>query len=238
MKMSERVLAVIPARGGSKRLKNKNILPLAGQPMIAHTIKSALDSRLFADVLVSTDSPAIARIARKCGADVPFLRDAKLADDHTPVSAATLSSLKQMQAHTGKTYTAVVQLMPNCPCRSAQDIRNAYRQFLRSGASFQISVFPFGWMNPWWAMRLDRLARPIRLFPEAYKRRSQDLDKLYCPTGAIWISKADALRKQKTFYGKGFSVFVMDWRHAIDIDDKEDLEMAKAVLERSRGRRG
>lgn len=231
--MSEKILAVIPARGGSKRLKNKNILPLLGKPMIAHTIKSALDSRLFADVLVSTDNPAIARVARKYGADVPFLRDAKLADDHTPVSEATLSAVEQMQTYTGKTYTAVVQLMPNCPCRDAKDIRSAYKLFSFSRSKFQISVFPFGWMNPWWAMRLDGHGRPQRLFPKAYTKRSQDLDKLYCPTGAVWIANTDALRQQRTFYGKGFSVFVMDWRHALDIDDKDDLQMAKIVLELS-----
>lgn len=236
--MSERILAVIPARGGSKRLKNKNVLPLAGKPMIAHTIKSALDSKLFDDILVSTDSKSIARIARKYGAVVPFLRDAKFSDDHTPVSIATVRALEQMQEYLGRTYDTIVQLMPNCPCRSAKDICSAYTQFSSSRSDFQVSVFPFGWMNPWWAMSLDRQGRPHRLFPKAYLKRSQDLSKLYCPSGAIWIAKADALRKQKTFYGKGFSVFVMDWLHAVDIDDKEDLQMAKIALEFLGGRRG
>lgn len=235
---THKIIAVIPARAGSKRLKNKNVLSLYGKPMLAHTIEAALRSEIFEDVLVSTDEEKIARIARRYGASVPFLRDERLADDHTPVSEATLSAVEQMQAHTGKTYTAVVQLMPNCPCRDAKDIRDAYKQFSLSRSKFQISVFPFGWMNPWWAMRLDGQGRPQRLFPKAYTKRSQDLDKLYCPTGAVWIANMDALRQQKTFYGKGFSVFIMDWRHALDIDDQEDLQMAKIVLELSGKRRG
>lgn len=231
--MPEKILAVIPARGGSKRLKNKNILLLSGKPMIAHTIKSALDSKLFDDVLVSTDSPVIARIARKYGACVPFLRDAHLAGDHTPVAVATAGALGQMQRYTGKIYTIVIQLMPNCPCRGAREIRKAYGQFKSSREDFQVSVFPFGWMNPWWAMRLNSKGRPQRLFPDAYEKRSQDLHQLYCPTGAIWIARANALIKQKTFYGKNFSIFVMPWRQALDIDDREDFEMAKIVLHKS-----
>ena len=211
-------------------MKNKNILPLSGKPMIAYTIESALDSRLFDDVLVSTDSEDIARIARRYGAVVPFLRDHRLADDHAPVSMATVQALGQMEDYNGKSYSAVVQLMPNCPCRTAQDIRNAYKQFLSSGKNFQISVFPFGWMNPWWAMRLSGGRKPAPLFPAAYKKRSQDLERLYCPTGALWIAKAEALKKEKTFYGKGYAVFPMDWRHALDIDDEHDLDMAKAVM--------
>jgi|CXWL01.1.fsa_nt_gi N-acylneuraminate cytidylyltransferase len=224
------VVAIIPARGGSKRLPGKNILPLAGKPMIAWTIEAALKSGIFSDILVSTDSRKIADISRRCGASVPFLRDTRLADDHTPVSLATVQALKQIEEHTGKNYNTVVQLMPNCPYRKASDIRNAYKQFLKTRANFQISVFKFGWMNPWWAMRLIGGKKPSPLFPAAYKKRSQDLEALYCPTGAIWIADCMALKKEKTFYGKGFRVFPLDWQSAVDIDDREDLHMAQAVF--------
>lgn len=232
MKMSKNILAVIPARAGSKRLKNKNVLPLLGKPLMSYTIQSAMDSKLFDDVLVSTDSESIARVARQYGAVVPFLREPKLADDHTPVSEATTRALEQMEEYTGKKYEAIVQLMPNCPCRTAQDMIAAYKQFVYSKANFQISVFPFGWMNPWWAMRIKQEYKPLPLFPQAYKKRSQDLERLYCPTGAIWIARAKALQKEKTFYGKGYTVFAMDWRHALDIDDEGDLQMAEIVLSR------
>jgi N-acylneuraminate cytidylyltransferase len=233
MKKSK-IIAIIPARGGSKRLKNKNILPLAGKPMIVYTIESAIDSKLFDEVLVSTDSEQIAQVARKYGAVVPFLRDRHLADDHTPVSLATVQALKQMEKHTGSRYDTVVQLMPNCPCRSDADIRGAYKEFLKTRANFQISIFPFGWMNPWWAMRVAKDGKPAPLFPQAYKKRSQDLEKLFCPTGAIWIADAAALKKEQTFYGKDFRVFPLDWQSAVDIDDREDLHMAQAVLRMKR----
>lgn len=226
----QRILAVIPARSGSKRLKNKNILPVAGKPMIAYTIEAALKSKIYEDVLVSTDSERIARIARRYGAVVPFLRERKLADDHTPVSLATCHALEQMQKHTGKIYDTVAQLMPNCPCRKAKDIIQAHQQFAATKAKFQISVFPFGFMNPWWAMRIKGKNVPVAVFPQAYKKRSQDLEKLYCPTGALWLANAKALQKEKTFYAKGYRVFIMDWKRALDIDDKEDLAMAQMVM--------
>jgi N-acylneuraminate cytidylyltransferase len=225
------IVAIIPARGGSKRLKNKNILPIGGKPMIAHTIQAALQSRLFDEVLVSTDSPMIAAVAQKLGASVPFLREARYADDHTPVSEATLSSLIQLEGHSNRKFETVVQLMPNCPCRTAADIRNAYAQFRATKAKFQISVFPFGWMNPWWAMMVDAKGQRSKpLFPAALKKRSQDLEKLYCPTGAVWIADAKALVAEHTFYGHGYRVFAMDWQAALDIDDIHDFRMAEAVF--------
>ena len=230
MKKSEKIIAIIPARGGSKRLKNKNIMPLLGKPMIQYTIQSALESGVFDEVLVSTDCQEIARVSRECGATVPFLRDPRLADDHTPVSLATFHALGQMENYTGNRYGVVVQLMANCPCRTAEDIKRAYKQFRDSRKNFQISFFPFGWMNPWWAMRLKAGNKPSPLFPKAYKKRSQDLEKLYCPTGALWIARSAALKREKSFYGKGYSVYVMDWRHAVDIDDEDDFHMAQIIL--------
>ena len=84
-------------------------------------------------------------------------------------------------------------------------------------------------MNPWWAARLAADRKPIRLFPEAALTRSQDLSTLYCPTGAIWIAQADALKAERSFYGSGHVFEPMPWTSSIDIDDSEDLEMAKAV---------
>lgn len=144
---------------------------------------------------------------------------------------ATVDSLIQMEQHKQIHYDVVVQLMPNCPCRTADDIVNSYDNFLNSSAGFQISVFRFGWMNPWWAMGLDdKTMRPKPLFPEALKKRSQDLGELYCPTGAVWIAEAEGLKEQKTFYGEGYAVFPLDWRNSVDIDDMDDLRMAEMLF--------
>jgi N-acylneuraminate cytidylyltransferase len=226
-----KVIAIIPARSGSKRIFNKNIIEFMGKPMIAWTIEAAQKSGIFSEILVSTDSEDISEIAKKYGAAVPFLRDPEYADDHTPVSLATLSALIQMELYKSTKYDVVVQMMPNCPCRTAEDIIAAYKNFLSAGANFQISVFQYGWMNPWWAMRLDKKSMsPVPVFPEAFSKRSQDLDDLFCPTGAIWISRADPLKNEKTFYGKGYKVFPVNWQSAMDIDDKDDLEMAETIM--------
>lgn len=228
--MGYRVAAIIPARGGSKRISGKNIADFMGRPMLCWTVEAALESGIFADVLVSTDSEEIARVAAGCGALVPFMRQATLADDVTPVSAATIGALEQLEQLRGVSYDVVVQLMPNCPLRDATDIVAAYDAFRAGGSGFQVSVFRYGWMNPWWAMRLDtKTMRPAPLFPDALKMRSQDQDRLYCPTGAVWVAYAKKLKAAGTFYGEGYTVLPMDWKHALDIDDMEDMEMALAV---------
>src|SRR5699024_596879 len=105
-------LAVIPARGGSRRVPGKNVRPLLGRPALAYTVDAALHSGLFDRVVVSTDSEAVAEVALNCGAEVPFLRDAALADDHTPVSAATVDMLRRLDP-SRRWCTSVAQLMPN-----------------------------------------------------------------------------------------------------------------------------
>lgn len=226
-------VAIIPARSGSKRLVGKNIMDFLGKPMICWSIIAAKKSGIFDTILVSTDSEEIAKVAIDYGAIVPFLRDAADADDYTPVSTATTNALIKLEDYQNVRYDKVVQLMPTCPLRNENDILNAYKVFITTASSFQISVFKFGWMNPWWAMTIDSM-RPTPIFPQALKERSQDLEPLYCPTGAIWIADAQELKKQKTFYGKDYTVFPMDWQNAIDIDDKDDLRMATALNERTK----
>lgn len=227
----KKVVAIIPARAGSKRIPRKNIVDLKGKPMIAWTIEAALRSEVFSDVIVSTDGEEIASIAQKWGAEVPFLRDPKDADDFIPTYQAVYNALLQLERYKSTSYDIVVQLMANCPCRTYLTIRNAYQHFLETDAEFQISVFKFGWMNPWWAMKSSPSMQPVPLFPEALKKRSQDLEELFCPTGAIWMAKVDAFKRDKTFYGDHYKIYPIDWKDAVDIDTLEDFEMAKAVME-------
>jgi N-acylneuraminate cytidylyltransferase len=224
-----RHIAVIPARGGSKRLPRKNIIDFMGKPMIAWTIEAALESELFDRVLVSTDSSEIAEVAKSHGATVPFLRD-DAHDDHTPVSRATCVALYQCAEELGESYDLVTQLMANTPLRTAKDIRESVNNFLQGNAPAQISCFPFGWMNPWWAASIDESGHPSFVFPEARRKRSQDLPKLYCPSGAIWIAKYETLLKSETFYCTGYVFFPLSWQSAIDIDDAEDLSMAEMTF--------
>ena len=228
--VNKKVLAVIPARGGSKRIPEKNIIEIKGKPMIAWTIEAALKSQYIEEVLVSTDDEAIAEVATKYGAKVPFLRTTN-ADDHSPISLATISALNQWEEHDFTPYEVVVQLMANCPVRDSEDIDNAIENFFNSNLKFQISCFKYGWMNPWWAHKVNKegLATPV-FEDEERNKRSQDQPDLYCPTGAIWIAEKKELFNVGSFYGPDYTFFPLPWIKAIDIDEYEDLEMAKYFL--------
>jgi CMP-N-acetylneuraminic acid synthetase len=227
--MVKNAIAIIPARGGSKRIPRKNIYPFKGKPMLAWTIEAALTSNCFSRILVSTEDEEIAAVARSFGAEVPFLRDSHF-DDQSTVSEAVCHTVEKYQKYRGESFDTVVQLMPNCPIRNAHQIQQACDYFQQGGHDFQISCFKFGWMNPWWAVQLDEHLHPSPMFPDALKTRSQDLPALYCPTGAIWIANSQKLIKSRSFYGEGYKFFPMEWQAAVDIDDYEDLRMAEVIF--------
>lgn len=227
--MVKKRIAIILARGGSKRLPKKNILDFGGKPLLAWTVIAAIDSGLFEHVVVSTDDEEIAEIGRHFGAQVPFLRKVA-ADDIAPTSEATFAALLQAEEYWGARFEIVAQLMANCPLRSANDIRIAMDSFEKNSTPSQISSFRFGWMNPWWAVKLKSNGEPEQLFPLEMKMRSQDLPSLYCPTGALWIANRDRFIESRDFYMAGHRFEPMSWISAVDIDDKEDLEMARMCL--------
>lgn len=227
--MSLKQIAIIPARGGSKRVPGKNIRLFRGRPMIAHTIEAALKSGLFAHVLVSTDSPEIADIAKNAGAEVPFLRT-RCADDMTPVSEATLAALLQAESFYNETYQHVCQLMANCPLRTTQNILDMWAFHEQNRHEFSLSCFKFGFMNPWWALTLQSDGTGKRLFENTFVR-SQDLPELYCPTGAIWLANAASLKRDRSFYGQNHKFFEIPWENAVDIDNEEDIVFADIIAE-------
>lgn len=227
--VNPRRVAVIPARGGSKRIKRKNIIDFHGKPLMVWTIDAALNSGLFDAVIVSTDDEEIASIASEAGALVPFLRE-KHADDITPISVVTAAVLQQLQSKGFGKFDVVAQLMANCPLRDVRDIQNAIHHFESRDVPSQISCFRYGWMNPWWAVKLNEQGEPAPVFQDALKTRSQDLPPLFCPTGAIWVAKPEALEKAQSFYCPGHTFLELSWKAAIDIDDHDDLEMARSLF--------
>jgi CMP-N-acetylneuraminic acid synthetase len=228
-------IAIILARGGSKRLPRKNMLDFFGKPMLAWTVEAALQSGQFDRVLVSTDDQEIAEIGRSFGGEAPFLRDTA-ADDLATSSEATLAALKQAEEYWGEQYDVVSQLMANCPLRDAKDIKATVQNFMDERAESQISCFRFGWMNPWWAAKIDRQNVPEYLFPKARLRRSQDLPPLYCPTGAIWVSQTAVLKSERTFYTRNHILYPLSLTSAVDIDDESDMEMAMFYFMNNRQR--
>lgn len=221
-------LAVIPARGNSRRVPRKNIRDLLGRPALAYTIEAALEAGLFGRVVVSTDSDEVAAVARHWGAEVPFLRDPALADDVTPVSAATVDALERLDPDGD--IGAVAQLMPNCPLRTADDVRASHAAFVASGSEAQLSVSRFGWQTPWWAMQRDERGVLSPLFPARATARSQDLPELFCPTGAIWWATAAVLRRERTFHVPGRTGWELAWDRAVDVDTESDWLMAEQFL--------
>jgi len=226
-------LAVIPARAGSKRLPGKNVRTLCGLPALAWSIAAARDSKLFSLVMVSTDSEAIADVALRFGAEVPFLRGAELSDDETPVSSVTVDALKRVDP-TGRRFASVAQLMPNCPLRDAADVRVSYEQFIETEALSQLSVARFGWQTPWWAMRRGDDFTLAPLFPREAVMRGQDLPPVFCPTGAIWWARAETLRAAGTYHVTGRTGWEIDPVHAIDIDTEDDWRLAEALMTTAR----
>ena len=233
----DRMIAVIPARGGSKRIPGKNVRPLAGTPLIAYTIAAALDSGLFEEVVVSTDSPEIAEIASHYRAQVPFLRDEQLSDDFTPVSEVTADTLLRVDPAGGR-FESVAQLMANCPLRTADDVRASYEQFRRTRAESQVSVVRYGWQNPWWALRRNDEYKLAPLFPEQMSVRSQDQAELFCPTGAIWWARTETLRRTRTFHLENRTGWELPWERGIDIDSFQDLALAEVLLRLANSEQG
>jgi len=224
-----KTIAIIPARGGSKRIPHKNIVDFMGKPLIVWTIQAAIESEIFDRIVVSTDDIQIAEVAKSHGIEVPFLRQ-EANDDITPVSVATIKAIQQAQEYWHEEYNVVVQLMANCPIRGSQEILDSYNHFTKSRVNFQFSCFKFGFMNPWWAFKINTGNKPEYVFEEAFGKRSQDLPELYCPTGAIWIAKVNELMKNKSFYGNGHIFYPIGWKASVDIDNLEDLEFATIVF--------
>lgn len=227
MVKKKKIIAIIPARGGSKRIPKKNIIDFQGKPMIAWTIEAALESKVFNRVMVSTDDEEIAKISKQFGASVPFLRKENI-DDYSNVSTVIVNVLEEIE----EDYDCVVMLMANCPLRNSQDIKNAVNNFHSNKESnFQLSSFKFGWMNPWWAHTIQKKEIGLPLLSKNNTNiRSQDLKDLYCITGAIWISNVPEILKSRTFYGNNYTLKPLNWKNAIDIDHYEDLEMANIIF--------
>ena len=222
-------LAVIPARGGSQRMPDKNIRPLLGRPLISYTVLAAIESGLFDRVVVSTDDRRIAAVARDHGAEVPFVRGAELADSSTPSSLVTLDALRRLDPD-GRTVECVAQLLPTSPLRTAQDVRDSFESFRDGDSPSQISLTRYALWNPWWARRIHSDRTLSELHPEASVARSQDLADIACPTGAIWWARAPALRQAGTFYTPGHTGWMLSWDHAVDIDTEEDWQIAELLM--------
>ena len=195
--------------------------------MLKLTIDVAKKSKYIDQIVVSTDSKKILKVASKEGIDTPFLRP-KAYDDKASIHEATLVALNQSEKYFGR-FDIVVQLMPNCPLRKLKTLNQSIENFFKKKKNSQISFFEYGFANPRWAHQIKK-SKIIPLNKKNLYRRSQDMNNLYCPTGSIWISKVKTLKKFRTFYSPSYGYFLINFDEAIDIDTYDDLILAKKFI--------
>lgn len=224
-----KVLGIIPARGGSKGIKKKNLAPLVGKPLIAYSIESALAANSLHRTIVSTDSEEIAEVCKALGADVPFMRPAVLAQDDTPTLPVIQHALDTLQ----DTFDAVMILQPTSPFRSPADIDAAVEMLAANAdADSVISVVKVGDNHPA-RMKLIRdgwLVDPS-FAEETEGQRRQDLPEMFLRNGAIYLTRTEVIMKQNSLKGKRSLAYVMPELRSVNIDSEMDLLVAKAVAE-------
>lgn len=231
MREGMRVLGLIPARGGSKGLPGKNVRPLAGRPLIAWTIECALACDSLDAVVVSTDSDQIARIASANGAEVPFMRPARLARDDSRMVDVVLDAIDTLDAD-GRAFDVVALLQPTSPLRTAADIDGALQRLLDSGGHAVAGVCPAE-HSPALAGTLPAdgsLADFLR--PEHTTANRQQLPEYFRLNGAIYVAEIPWLRESGTFVGEGTFAFVMPPERSVDIDSELDLALAERLMNR------
>lgn len=221
-------LCVIPARAGSKRLPGKNILPLGGQPMLAWTIKAALESKVFETVYVSTESEEFAAIARDCGATVPCLRPQELAGD-TVTNVAVSLHLHDYLSKDDKSFDAIVCLQPTSPLRTATHISGAWDSFVAEKRDFLVSVTPIDPHYFHWALSCESDSWRM-FFREKFLKVRQELPEVCRPNGAIKISRVDSLRSNNNFFGDNLGGYVMPEEASVHVATELDLRLCEVVL--------
>lgn len=227
-----RVLGVIPARGGSKGIPEKNLRAVAGVPLIVYTIRAAEHSVRLSRAIVSTDDDHIAEVAAAAGADVPFRRPARLATDEALAIDVLQHALETLEAEGDEAYDAVVMLQPTTPFRGAADIDGAVAKLESTGADSVISVIDVGGHHPARMKYLegDRLVDPP--FAEAVENQPrQQLEPMFLRNGAIYATRRRTLLGG-SLKGGDCRAWIMPRERSVNIDDLDDLSYATWLAER------
>ncbi len=221
-------LAIIPARGGSKRIPQKNIKSFCGKPMIAWSIEAALQSACFDQIIVSTDDTEIAEVARQYGAKVPFMRPLDLSDDHTGTSAVIAHAINWFVAQ-GQILEQVCCLYATAPFVSGDDLQRGLTVLNETGADFAFTVTSYAFPIQR-AIRITPVGRVEMFNHEHFNSRSQDLEDAYHDAGQFYWGRADAWVRRRMIFGPN-SVPVMLPRHRVqDIDTPEDWTRAELMF--------
>lgn len=227
-----KILGVIPARSGSKGVKNKNIKKLVDRPLIDYTIVESLKSNLN-DVIVSTNCENIKKICTELGAKVPFLRPQELAQDNSTSISVIQHALKSYSEITNISYDAVMLLQPTCPFRTSDDINKSIELFIKEKPDSIISVCNVNGLHP---ARMKYLNEDNILidppFAEAYENQArQELKPMFIRNGAIYLTKSSVVLRG-SFKGSVSMAYLMDEESSINIDTNFDFKLAEILIEK------
>jgi len=222
----KKILGIIPARSGSKGLPRKNILPLAGKPLIVWTIEAANGSKYIDRCIVSTDSEEIAEEAVKYGGDVPFLRPVKLATDEADSDSVVLHAIDALP----QKYDMVVLLQPTSPLRTSENIDKALNLMLEKKAPALVSVVKTG-HPPECSVRIGDNLKISELAVKLDRgKRRQDYPPTYRLNGAIYVAQSLYYLQKKTFITEDTIAFIMPPERSVDIDSRLDLRLAELII--------
>ena len=221
-------IAIIPARGGSKRIPRKNIKEFCGKPMIAYAITAAKESGLFEHIIVSTDDEEIAQIARACGAKAPFVRPTELANDYAatvPVIAHGIEICRTL----GWTFEQVCCIYPGVPFIQIDDLRGALERMNHSDADycFPVTEYPSAIQR---ALKLLSNGKMQPFFPEFELTRTQESEPVYYDAGQFYWGKAEAWLKNPKIHSSGLGYVIPNWR-VLDIDTPDDWDRAELIYQ-------
>ena len=227
-----RILALIPARGGSKGVPRKNVKALGGKPLIAYSIEAGLASMQIDHVVVSTEDEEIAKISRRLGAAVPFLRPAQLATDHSPTVDTVLHAIRFFEAE-NNFFDAVCLLQPTVPFRSGADLDAAITMFKKQEADclFTVREVPHVY-NPHWVYELDEGSGFLKMAVgnEELISRRQDLPKAFHRDGSVYLTRKEVLLNKHSLYGEKIAHYQMKDSPDINIDTLDDWAKAESYL--------
>jgi CMP-N-acetylneuraminic acid synthetase len=230
MPIQASVMAVITARKGSKRLKNKNLLPLHGMPLVEWTLQAAKQSKAITNAVLSTDCPKMQELALKQGIQAPFLRPEQLANDKA-TSVSVVRHAIEFYRRLGREFDYVMLLQPTSPMRSATHIDEAFDKLQQCKGDAMISVCETE-HSPIWCGQLGANQSMDGFLDSRYlNARSQDLPTFYRLNGAIYIAKTAQLEKQNSFFLKqGVHAYIMSQEDSVDLDTKLDFKLAELLM--------
>ncbi|MBV4226890.1 pseudaminic acid cytidylyltransferase [Parabacteroides distasonis] len=216
-------IAIIPARGGSKRIPRKNIKPFMGKPIIAYSIEAAMQSELFDEVMVSTDDEEIAEIARKYGAKVPFMRSAETSNDYAGTADVILEVLKKYK-DLGREFDTICCIYSTAPFVTSGKLMEAYSK-LTDGIDFVFTCVAYSYPVQRSLHIVD--GKISMVYPEYAASRSQDLEPIYHDAGQFYVAQVESFVQERTFWGKNTVGLVLSELEVQDLDTLTDWTLAE-----------